>query len=205
MNKLLHHTTPLHLLILISTILCIAPASAQETPPESTHFYYGQQLSLEEISQIATHQLQETNTYIDCVHVTEPDDNPSIADYFQEFECFNTLSEARRFNQQLPSDDTRYEDSFEPLSDVELRTSCPYWAVYSQSFHIAWAGSICAGQATYVTAGIWSLWDAADNSIRLSDNPNHPGLRWTFNSTQYTLSVGPGGSRNAYHCDIPSC
>lgn len=204
MNNLLQRIS-LILLMIISTILFIAPTFAQEALPTSTYFYYGRQVTLDEISQIATHRFQEIGTYIDCVYVSEADDNPSTADYHQEFECFNTPNEARQFIQQLRL--AGYIDSFEQLSDVEVQTNCPYWAVYSQSFHIATSltGSICTGQSIAVSVGIWSVWDGASNDIRLSDNPGYPGLRWTFSSTQYTLSAGPGGSRQAYHCETSGC
>lgn len=208
MNHLLRRVTLISPILLMCAILYSLPATAQESQPTSTYFYYGQQVDLDQMGQIASHRYQEIGRDIDCVYVPASADNSTSPDYHQVFECFDTPNEARRFNQQMRSSDTRYADTLaEAPYNAQTQTSCPYWAVYSQSFHIAssWAGSICAGQAVYVSAGIWSLWNSASNDIRLSDNPNYPGLRWTFGWTQYALPAGPGGARQAYHCTNTIC
>lgn len=195
------------LTIFVFLLLPIGSALAQELIPDSIYFYYGRQMTLEEVNHIASERFSRTGAYTDCVYVPSSDDSPSRADYNQVFECFDTPQEAHDFSLQLRANDARYTTPSTNATNFETFTSCDHWAIYSQSFHVSssWVEDICVGQTIWTSSGIWSLWDAANNEVRLSDNPSYLGQRWTFGWTQYTLSAGPGGSRHAYHCTTAIC
>src|SRR5690606_28634302 len=61
------------LIIFVFLLLPIGSALAQELIPDSIYFYYGRQMTLEEVNHIASERFSRTGAYTDCVYVPSSD------------------------------------------------------------------------------------------------------------------------------------
>lgn len=195
------------MLFLLVVLLPMGSAFAQELSPVGMYFYYGRQMTVDEIGKIASERFSMTGAYTDCVYVPSSDYSPSRAEVTQVFHCFNTTLEARAFSLEVKA---QFGELDQPNPDVSAGADAQLnstirWSIFAHTFHTGWLGDITVGQTFWTSTGIWSLNDFANNEVRLSDNPSFPGQRWTFGWTQFALSSGPGGARHAFHCTTAVC
>jgi len=179
-----------------------------------TYFYYGEQLTDEEMREIAADRFYTTGEYTTCAYVPSDDYSPTSVEANVTFHCFNTSDEARTFKltirekyQHLDQPNVAVQpDPNVPSEEIKTASSSSvHWSIFAHSFHTGWLGDITVGQTFWTSTGIWSLNDFANNEVRLFDNPGYPGQQWDFGWTQLALPAGPGGARHALHCTNPTC